>query len=105
MGRRDVLHVMERLREHTNIFYSTHILDDVQRVSDSVAILNRGTWSPRPRSTSSSKDQAAPRVRKRLAELTWVVLGVSTDIEAVPVGQLRRLRHGGGADGQRGLWG
>ena len=43
MGRRDVLQVMERLRQHTTIFYSTHILDDVQRVSDTVAILNRGT--------------------------------------------------------------
>ncbi len=42
IGRRDVLEVMERLRKHTTIFYSTHILDDVQRVSDSVAILNRG---------------------------------------------------------------
>jgi ABC-2 type transport system ATP-binding protein len=42
MGRRDVLEVMERLRKHTTIFYSTHILDDVQRVSDSVAILNNG---------------------------------------------------------------
>jgi ABC-2 type transport system ATP-binding protein len=42
MGRRDVLAVMERLRRHTTIFYSTHILDDVQRVSDSVAILNQG---------------------------------------------------------------
>lgn len=42
MGRRDVLAVMERLREHTTIFYSTHILDDVQRVSDTVAILNHG---------------------------------------------------------------
>jgi ABC-2 type transport system ATP-binding protein len=42
MGRRDVLEVMERLREHTTIFYSTHILDDVQRVSDTVAILNQG---------------------------------------------------------------
>ncbi|MBK8903970.1 MAG: ABC transporter ATP-binding protein [Anaerolineaceae bacterium] len=41
-GRRDVLAVMERLRKHTTIFYSTHILDDVQRVSDSVAILNHG---------------------------------------------------------------
>jgi ABC-2 type transport system ATP-binding protein len=41
-GRRDVLEVMERLRKHTTIFYSTHILDDVQRVSDSVAILNHG---------------------------------------------------------------
>ena len=41
-GRRDVLAVMERLRKYTTIFYSTHILDDVQRVSDTVAILNRG---------------------------------------------------------------
>jgi len=41
-GRRDVLEVMERLRKHTTIFYSTHILSDVQRVSDIVAILNHG---------------------------------------------------------------
>ena len=45
MGRRDVLTVMERLRDErgTTIFYSTHILDDVQRVSDAVAILKNGT--------------------------------------------------------------
>jgi ABC-2 type transport system ATP-binding protein len=43
MGRRDVLEVMERLRKYTTIFYCTHILDDVQRVSDSVAILNHGS--------------------------------------------------------------
>ncbi len=42
MGRRDVLEVMERLQKYATIFYSTHILDDVQRVSDSVAILNHG---------------------------------------------------------------
>ncbi len=42
MGRHDVLEVMERLRKHTTIFYSTHILSDVQRVSDTVAILDRG---------------------------------------------------------------
>ncbi len=42
LGRRDVLAVMARLRKHTTIFYSTHILDDVQQVSDSVAILNQG---------------------------------------------------------------
>ena len=42
MGRRDVLEVMERLRKYSTIFYSTHILDDVQRVSDTVAILNYG---------------------------------------------------------------
>jgi len=42
VGRKAVLDVMARLREHTTIFYSTHILDDVQRVSDTVAILNQG---------------------------------------------------------------
>lgn len=42
MGRRDVLAVMERLRKHTTILYSTHILSDVQRVSDMVAIMNKG---------------------------------------------------------------
>jgi ABC-2 type transport system ATP-binding protein len=42
MGRRDVLEVMDKLRKYTTIFYCTHILDDVQRVSDTVAILNRG---------------------------------------------------------------
>jgi ABC-2 type transport system ATP-binding protein len=42
MGRRDVLEVMERLRKYATIFYSTHILDDVQQVSDTVAILNHG---------------------------------------------------------------
>ena len=41
-GRHDVLEVMERLRKHTTIFYSTHILSDVQRVSDTVSILNHG---------------------------------------------------------------
>src|SRR5512143_2278908 len=41
-GRRDVLDVMSRIRKHATIFYCTHILDDVQRVSDQVAIVNQG---------------------------------------------------------------
>lgn len=42
LGRRDVLEVMNRLRKYATIFYCTHILDDVQRVSDTVAILDHG---------------------------------------------------------------
>lgn len=41
-GRHDVLEIMERLRKYSTIFFSTHILDDVQKVSDTVAILNHG---------------------------------------------------------------
>ncbi|MFX1556499.1 MAG: ABC transporter ATP-binding protein [Promethearchaeota archaeon] len=43
VGRHMILELMEKLREFSTIFYSTHILDDVQRVSDTVGILNRGT--------------------------------------------------------------
>jgi ABC-2 type transport system ATP-binding protein len=42
VGRHDVLELMRRLRGDKTIFYSTHILDDVQRVSDHVAIVDRG---------------------------------------------------------------
>jgi len=33
---------MSRIRKYATIFYCTHILDDVQRVSDQVAIVNQG---------------------------------------------------------------
>jgi ABC-2 type transport system ATP-binding protein len=42
IGRHDVLDIMERIKKYATIFYSTHILDDVQKVSDYVAILNKG---------------------------------------------------------------
>jgi ABC-2 type transport system ATP-binding protein len=42
LGRRDVLAILESFRETSTVLYSTHILDDVQRVSDTVCILNNG---------------------------------------------------------------
>jgi ABC-2 type transport system ATP-binding protein len=42
IGRKDVLELMRDLKGETTVFYSTHILDDVQRVSDHVAILDHG---------------------------------------------------------------
>jgi ABC-2 type transport system ATP-binding protein len=33
---------MSRLRKYATIFYCTHILDDAQKVSDQVAIINHG---------------------------------------------------------------
>jgi ABC-2 type transport system ATP-binding protein len=83
-GRRDVLTVMETLRKYTTIFYSTHILEDVQRVSDSVAILNRGKLvaeAPIHELLSGDGTTAAYQVtiqgnvsgaQKRLAGQAWV---------------------------------
>jgi ABC-2 type transport system ATP-binding protein len=42
LGRAEVLNMMRELRGNTTIFFSTHILDDVQRCSDYVAILDKG---------------------------------------------------------------
>jgi RND family efflux transporter MFP subunit len=42
VGRAEVLELMQSLRGETTVFYSTHILEDVERLSDYVAILNQG---------------------------------------------------------------
>jgi ABC-2 type transport system ATP-binding protein len=42
MGRKDVLDMLTSLRGRTTVFFSTHILADVERVYDTVAILDRG---------------------------------------------------------------
>jgi len=41
-GRRDVLTLIEQLRAQATVFMSTHILADVERVCDRVAIIDRG---------------------------------------------------------------
>jgi len=42
-GRREVLDLLDRLREYATIVYSTHILDDVERIADQMAIINHGS--------------------------------------------------------------
>jgi ABC-2 type transport system ATP-binding protein len=50
LGRKDVLEFIEQLRGQCTVFMSTHILADVERVCDTVGIINRGrlvTEAPR----------------------------------------------------------
>ncbi|NJP98629.1 ABC transporter ATP-binding protein [Nonomuraea sp. FMUSA5-5] len=42
LGRRVVLELLSELRGHTTVFFSTHLLPDVERVCDSVAIVDGG---------------------------------------------------------------
>jgi len=49
IGRRDVLELILRLKAEATVFMSTHILSDVERVCDTVGIINKGklvTLSP-----------------------------------------------------------
>ena len=41
-GRFQVLSLIDSLREQMTVFYSSHLLDDVQRIADHVVILNEG---------------------------------------------------------------
>ena len=71
IGRREVLELMEQLKGETTIFFSTHILEDVQRVSDHVAILDGG----RLVRSAPTADLLASFTRDRLR----VVLGGAHD--------------------------
>lgn len=42
LGRKEVLEAISKLAGTTTVFFSTHILNDVERVCDTVAILNKG---------------------------------------------------------------
>lgn len=48
-GRRDILELIAGLRGSCTVFMSTHILSDVERVCDTVGILNRGRLVTRAR--------------------------------------------------------
>lgn len=42
VGRREVLDIMEQVREKTTVIFSTHVLSDVERICDRVSVLNDG---------------------------------------------------------------
>ncbi|MCL1601132.1 MAG: ABC transporter ATP-binding protein [Actinomycetia bacterium] len=42
IGRRDMLDLIAEIGGDTTVFYSTHILDDAERVSDTVVMINAG---------------------------------------------------------------
>lgn len=42
VGRKEILDILSSARERTTIVFSTHILSDVERICDSIAILDQG---------------------------------------------------------------
>jgi ABC-2 type transport system ATP-binding protein len=98
-GRRDVLDLVAGLRGETTVVLSTHVLSDVERVCDRVAILDRGRLvieSPletllaehaRPiyrLQPERGQDDAVVSLVEQLREASWVS-GVTTE----PGGALR----------------
>ena len=85
IGRREVLEMVASLRGRTTVFFSTHILTDIERVCDAVAILERGrivesadiaeltARAPANRLVVELEDDgAAALVASELAGRTWL---------------------------------
>jgi ABC-2 type transport system ATP-binding protein len=75
IGRREVLELMGEIKGDVTVFYSTPILDDVQRVSDHVAILDHGRLVRAQPTAQLLSSFSSDRMR--------VVLGFATDDTAV----------------------
>jgi ABC-2 type transport system ATP-binding protein len=80
IGRREVLDLMAELKGDVTVFYSTHILDDVQRVSDEVAILDHGQLVQAAPTATLLGSFTKDRLR--------VALGGATDETAVELASL-----------------
>jgi ABC-2 type transport system ATP-binding protein len=42
IGRREILELMKKLKQHTSILFSTHVLHDAEEVSDDIFIMKKG---------------------------------------------------------------
>ena len=81
IGRKEVLDLLATLRGRTTVFFSTHILADVERVCDTVAILDRGRVA-----ALAPIDELRARygVQKVLVEVTGDAAAFAHDVRAQP---------------------
>lgn len=42
IGRKEILDILSAVKEHTTVLFSTHILSDVERICDQIALLHNG---------------------------------------------------------------
>jgi len=62
IGRKDVLDMLASLRGRTTVFFSTHILADVDRVCDTVAILDHGRLVEQARTEELKERYGASKI-------------------------------------------
>jgi ABC-2 type transport system ATP-binding protein len=90
LGRKEVLDAVAALRGRTTVFFSSHILADVERVCDAVAILNHGRLVAR--ATLEELKQRGP-ARPMVLEIHGDAAAVVSRLDGSP--WLERLdRHG-----------
>jgi ABC-2 type transport system ATP-binding protein len=92
IGRLEILETLVKLKEQTTVFMSTHILNDVERVCDTVAILNHGKLV-----VESGVEELRQRFARPVFELEFDVIETSIIplLEQVPgVKRVFEVKHG-----------
>ncbi len=90
IGRKEILDLMVSLGREVTVFFSTHILNDVERVCDSVAILNKGRLVTEADLDTLKKEYAKPSFvvefaadpssfEESIRTLTWIEKVEKTD--------------------------
>lgn len=78
LGRKDILDILIKLKGKTTVIFSTHILSDVERICDHVAVLHKGklmlngtleTLKAQHRSTGLTIEFASKEDRKHFTEI------------------------------------
>ena len=72
LGRKEILELFASLKGQTTIFFSSHILADVDRVCDEVAVLSQGTLLAQDSTTALKERYARPAIA--------VELGIEADV-------------------------
>jgi ABC-2 type transport system ATP-binding protein len=91
-GRREVLDLVERLRGETTIFLSSHILDDVERVCDTLGVVRQGKlllvtgrdellgrYAPDTALVEFETKDLPTRLNNELEAMAWVTAVQQTD--------------------------
>jgi ABC-2 type transport system ATP-binding protein len=81
LGRLDVLNVIRALKGQTTVFMSSHILADVERVCDTVSILNHGRLVTQARTEELKEKYAKPIF---VLEFEEPVAGLAAKLRALP---------------------
>ena len=93
IGRKDVLHIIQKLKKDKTIFLSTHILSDVDRICDDVVIINHGNIVANSSLADLKKkyaksilsvefDSDPSELITRLKSENWVLKAESDDLSA-----------------------
>jgi len=81
VGRLEVLETLLKLKEHTTIIMSSHILSDIERVCDEVAILNKGRLIVKSRIEELRQRYAQPLFE---LEFDQINDSIRHDIQKIP---------------------